>query len=187
MHTRLAPLALLLGLAAGCNDVTAPDPPGDPGLQPAMASAEAARTVRIEGSNSATGALVGSCGDFDVLTDWTTVMKGTVRFDKAGQLAQVVVWNSVIGSAVYYNSMDPTKQVLGIPGEKEIIRETFVDGQASKLYIGGTSWSITIPHYGPIFFNTGLIVIDLNTGELLHSSGPKAGEEDLAALCAYLQ
>ncbi len=71
------------------------------------------RTEKFSVPLGQTGDLVGSCGTFDILNDWTSVYTGILVYDKAGQFVQQVDHTRLLGDSRYYNSADPAKEVLG--------------------------------------------------------------------------
>ncbi|NJD09959.1 MAG: hypothetical protein FIB01_05760 [Gemmatimonadetes bacterium] len=178
-------LLLLGGALAACSEE--PMSPED-AFQPAMSRENAGRTVRFEDEFPATGQLIGSCGDWNVLTDYLIHSNEMILFDKAGQLVQVIARYKVVEPSVYYNDLNPSKHVHGIPAEHEIDHVFFVDGAPSLLRMGGVPVMVTIPHYGVIYGETGELVIDLNTNEVQFNAGHNDfQEQDVAALCDYLQ
>src|SRR5512139_3199041 len=75
----------------------------------------------VVGPFSETEFVVGHCadGNFDVLSDWVALMRGTDRYDKSGQFVQEVLLYDIIGEATYYNSLKPGNKLTGIPAEHE--------------------------------------------------------------------
>jgi hypothetical protein len=60
-----------------------------------------------------TGVLVGSCGSFDVLTDYTAIASGTIRYDKTGTIVETIQHYNLIGESIYYNSTNRSKSAIG--------------------------------------------------------------------------
>ena len=181
---KLLAVAVLGAALAACSEQ--PMSPED-SFQPAMSKENAGLTVRFEDEWTTEGQLIGSCGDWDVLTDYVVHLKWMQRLDKAGRPVQEIARVKAVEPSVYYNSSDPTKMVHGIPAEHEIDHWSIVDGAPSLLRIGGVPFMITIPHYGVIFAETGALVIDFNTGEVFNAGHNDWNEQDVAALCNYLQ
>jgi hypothetical protein len=143
------------------------------------------RTEKFSIPVTQTGVLVGQCGNFDVLNDFTALVSGTIVYDKSGVAVQTIEHVRVIGESIYYNSANPTKSVLGGPGEGEMHR---IDGTTGIVYISGPSWKIRISGYGLIFAETGHVVFDETTGQIFFNSGHNQFlDQDLAAVCNYLK
>jgi opacity protein-like surface antigen len=143
------------------------------------------RTEKFSFSSSETGFLVGQCGTFDVLSDWTFLLTGTDLYDKSGQLVKEGYHYRVIGASLYYNSENPAKEVFGGPAEHENVR---YDPATGVYYGSGPSFKIRIPGYGLIFAETGRWGFDENTGQYVFNSGHNQFvDKDLAALCNYLK
>lgn len=142
------------------------------------------RTEKFAFPLTETGFFVGSCGTFDVLTDFTALLTGTNVYDKSGQFVQQILHYRVIGESLYYNSTNPAKEVLGGPGEGELEKT-----DAAGLYIfSGLTWKIRVPGYGLIFAETGHGIFNTNTGQFEFNSGHNQFvDQDLAALCNYLK
>jgi hypothetical protein len=140
------------------------------------------RTEKFAIPVTGTGIFVGSCGNFDVFTDFAALISGTVVYDKSGAIMQTIQHYRLIGESIYYNSANPAKSVLGGPAEHELEK---IDATAS---FSGPSFRIRVPGYGPIFYETGHGVVDLTTGQFLFNSGHNQFvDQDLAALCNYLK
>ncbi len=143
------------------------------------------RTKQFSFPDTITGQLVGQCGNFDVLTDYVILVSGTMVYDKSGALVQTVRRLHTIGESMYYNSTTPEKSVSGGPGEVEVDRFDETEG---LLYISGPIFKIRVPGYGLIFAETGHLVVDLTTGQVISNSGHnQMVDQDLAALCNYLK
>ncbi len=133
---------------------------------------------------SVTEQVVGNCGTFDILTDWVAMVVGNVIYDKDGEAVQKIELFRVIGQSIYYNSENPDLFLTGGPGESGLGR---YDLQNGILYIGGINFKVRVPGYGPVYYETGHAVMDLETGEVLFNSGHnQALGQDLEALCKFL-
>jgi len=128
---------------------------------------------------------VADCGEFQVLGYYDILYRVTYRFDKFGNMTKEFDKAFLSGGpARYENSLDPSKQVTGIPKEHEIDLWDYENG----LFTGrGPTFLITVPGYGRIFAETGRYVIDLNTGDLLFNSGQNQAFDGSVALCDYLR
>ncbi|MBZ5613539.1 MAG: hypothetical protein LAO23_05980 [Acidobacteriia bacterium] len=143
------------------------------------------RTEKFSIPVTVTGALIGQCGNFDVLSDWVALLSGTILYDKSGVAVQTIQHYRLIGESIYYNSANPAKRVFGGPAEHELDR---IDGTTGIVYVSGPSFKIRVPGYGLIFAETGHLVFDETTGQLLFNSGHNQFYgQDLAAVCNYLK
>lgn len=130
------------------------------------------------------GLTVGSCGDFDILSDWTALIHMTLHFDKDGNLIRTQNQYRLIGQSRYYNSTDPDVSILGGPGE---VQPYSLDVASNILSYSGNVWKIKLPGYGMIFHETGKTVIDLTTNTILRDTGQNQfNDQDFAALCEAL-
>ncbi len=175
MRTLALTLAPLLLLACGREPV-APAPPEIS----ADRRAEVVRNV----PDPVVGINLGSCGAFDILSDWNGLLQFTYFTDGDGNLVRQHIRYRVVGSSRYYNSVDPTIGVAGGPGEIQNNRWDFTDNTA---VFSGVAWKITVPGYGAILFETGKTVLDLTTFAIIHDTGQNQfNEQDFAALCGVL-
>ena len=143
------------------------------------------RTEKFSIPVTVTGSVVGQCGNFDVLNDFVALLSGTIVYDKSGVVVQTIQHYHLIGESIYYNSANPAKRVFGGPAEHELDR---IDGTTGIVYVSGPSFKIRVPGYGLIFAETGHIVVDENTGQVLFDSGHNQFvDQDLAAVCNYLK
>lgn len=143
------------------------------------------RTEKFSIPVTVTGALVGQCGNFDVLNDFVALLSGTIIYDKSGVAVQTIQHYRLIGESIYYNSANPAKRVLGGPAEHELDR---IDLTTGIVYVSGPSFKIRVPGYGLIFAETGHLVFDETTGQLLFNVGHNQFyDQDLAALCNNLK
>ncbi len=143
------------------------------------------RTEKFKVPFTDTGYFVGQCANFNVLTDFAGIYSGTLVYDKSGSVVQIIQHIRLIGESIYYNSTDPTKSVLGGPGEREMDR---IITETGLQYTSGPLFKIRIPGYGLIFAETGHFVFDTATGQFLFNSGHnQIVDQDLAALCDYLK
>ncbi len=142
------------------------------------------RTEHYSFPVSVVGQDLGSCGDFNVLTDYTVIVRGTVVFDKEGQARKEFLKAKVIGQSIYYNSNDPDLFLIGGPGELEIDHFNF---EKETAFLSGLMWKIKVPGYGWIYMETGRLVWDINTGEILSNTAHNQFfDEDLEAVCNAL-
>ena len=131
------------------------------------------------------GIVVGNCGNFDVLNDYAALLSGTIVYDKSGLSVQMIQHYRLIGEDIYYNSTNPAKSVLGGPAEHELDR---LDLTTGIVYVSGPSFRVRVPGYGVLFYETGHLVFDENTGQVLFNSGHNQFYgQDLTALCNYLK
>ncbi len=86
------------------------------------------RTEPFEYTVAETEVLVCNCGGFDVLEDYVVLIRGTLLYDKDGELVKEVHVARLIGQDRFYNSNDPDLFVLGGPGEVETARFDYKDG-----------------------------------------------------------
>ena len=132
--------------------------------------------------------LPGSCGDFNILYDDVILIRGTLRYDKAGNLVKDRYLIKIIGQTRYYNSTDPDKFVMGGPGELEVEHILWEDGIPAINSFAGPAFKVILKGYGPIYLQAGHTVYDYRTGEVLFHAGPNAYlEQDIQALCDYLK
>ena len=135
-------------------------------------------TIEVEGQD------LGSCGDFNVWTDYVVLVHEVWLFDKEGQPVKAVNRYKVIGEGLYYNSKDPELFLLGAPGETEI---DHLDPETGIVSITGIPFKIRVPGYGPIYYETGRLTLDLNTWQVLFSAGHSDwADGDLEAVCKFL-
>jgi hypothetical protein len=135
-------------------------------------------TIEVEGQD------LGSCGDFNVWTDYVVLVHEVWLFDKDGQPVKAVNRYKAIGQSLYYNSNDRDLFLLGAPGETEI---DHIDVEDGTISITGIPFKIRVPGYGPIYYETGRVILDLNTGEWLNNTGHNQFvDQDLEAVCKCL-
>jgi hypothetical protein len=131
---------------------------------------------------------LGSCGDFNIVWDDVVSIHGVLKFDKNGDPVKRVEILKIIGQAVYYNSSNPDKFILGGPGEGMPATYMYEDGVPTLILFKGLLWKVMLKGYGHILMETGYQEIDLQTGELLVATGHnQVQDQDLAALCDYLK
>lgn len=132
------------------------------------------------------GQYVGNCGDFAILVDYTAHSDWTVFFNSEGVpiRAQRKAF-AENGTAVYYNSEDPSYWIGGGPGERELSTWDLLNNTET---ITAASWKVTVPGYGNVFMNAGRIVFHYDPFEVLFYAGQVdfyAG--DVEALCNVLR
>jgi hypothetical protein len=138
------------------------------------------------------GQFMGPCGDFVILSRYSAHAAYTDLYAKDGQLVQTIARVQGMGRSVYFlaESVDNKvplndKVVMGVPHETEVDRWEYLE---NLIYVKGSIFQATLPHYGRIFSQTGLVVLDMTTFEPLFTSGHNQYlEQDVAALCDYLK
>ena len=137
-----------------------------------------------------TGFFVGNCDEATVLlVDFTFEITGTLHLDKAGNWLKEIDLMRPIGREVYYlgdsHSYLPINDntLLSSPGEHLVNRTDYVNG---FTYTTGNFYKIVVPGYGPILYETGLVVYDPDFNVVFNSGWNQYIEGDLAAVCAYL-
>jgi hypothetical protein len=153
---------------------------------PALPEVSADRRAEVvkNVSDPVVGISLGSCGAFDILSDWNGLMQLTYFYDGSGNLVRMHNRYRVIGASRYYNSVDPTIEVAGGPGEIQNNRTDYTDG---TVVFSGVAWKITLPGYGTILFETGKTTLDLATFAIIHDTGQnQLNDQDFAALCDVL-
>ena len=133
-----------------------------------------------------TGFYVGSCGDFNILTDYRVHSDWTVFYDAAGVPIRVTRKAFIDnGTSVYYNSEDPSYWLAGGPGEREL--NTF-DVTSGTVATRAASFKVVVPGYGNIFMNAGRIILVIATREILFEAGQMDFYDgDFEALCSALR
>jgi len=155
-------------------------------VAPALPEISAGRRAAVvkDVPDPVVGLTIGSCGAFDILSDWNGLLQFTYYYDGDGNLVRQHLRYRILGQSRYYNSADPQLVVLGGPGEIQNNRWDFTD---STVAYSGVAWKITLPGYGTILFETGKTVFDLTTGTIIHDTGHnQLNEQDFAALCEAL-
>lgn len=142
------------------------------------------RTEILKVPDVVVGATVGSCGTFDILSDWTALIHITLHFDTDGNLVRTQNQYRLIGQSRYYNSTDPDVSLLGGPGE---VQACSFDVASNIFSYSGNVWKVRLPGYGMIFHETGKTVINLTTNTILRDTGQNQfNDQDFAALCEAL-
>ena len=130
------------------------------------------------------GMFVADCGTFAVLTDARVSGHANVLLDRQGLDVRAQVFFRY-SDGIYYNSTDPSRYLLAAPSEHTI--EHYVDPlTGGTVMITGISFHVKLPGVGPIFQDLGRLVFDLETGELLYSTGLHQFEGETAGLCSAL-
>lgn len=125
---------------------------------------------------------------FDVMNDYEATWRDLTRYEKNGDIAQIVrtvrfpkdvFTNSVTGKTLY-----------GGPGERNEVRFIYEDGVLVNIISTGPVLRINVPGYGPVFIETGHAVYDENH-VLLFDSGHNDyrgwAPEAVEALCNALK
>jgi hypothetical protein len=94
-------------------------------------------------------------GDFKLLNDWAGAVHDVIFFEKDGVTPSRVIENFKITLDVFYNSKNPTKHVVGGPGENQESRFYYEDGVMVRHEFSGPLFRVNLPRYGPIFIETG--------------------------------
>ena len=127
------------------------------------------------------GFFIGECGSFQVLADFTVVIPYTDHYNKQGELI-FTDYRLFSSDVTYYNSTDPSISVIEKGRDPEIARWNWEDGTIADM---GKFFKITLPGQGVIYQMAGRLLIDIDTGEIFFSAGPKDFVEgNVAALCA---
>ena len=144
------------------------------------------RTVKYTiGPISSEGVTYGDCATFKILVDGAFIIKGTTVFDKSGNPVRDISHYKVLGRERLYNSMDPSKELMGGPGEVENQRYDFATG---LVYGSGIGFKVVVPGYGPIFVENGHYIYNVNNGTFLFNTAHNQFiEKDFEALCDYLK
>jgi hypothetical protein len=142
------------------------------------------RTEPIQFTYESIGEKVCSCGGFDVLLDYVVLVRGMLIYDKDGVAVQSVETWKVLGQDTYYNSENHDLFLLGGPGEVNHNRWDYRDG----LYTNsGIPFKVRVPGYGSIFYETGRMVFNISTWEVLVNAGHNEYiDADVDALCRFL-
>jgi hypothetical protein len=132
------------------------------------------------------GLYVGSCGDFNILSDDGVRGDWVLYYDEEGNpvrlTRKVFVEN---GNAIYYNSNYPSCWLPGGNGEREVNTFDLVNGTVTTT---AASYKVKLPGNGVIFMNAGRIVMDYFTGEVLFQAGQMDFYDgNVDALCAALR
>ena len=142
------------------------------------------RTEHYKYTISVTGQDLGDCGDFHVFNDYVVLVHEVWLLDKEGQPVKAVNRYKAIGQSIVYNSTDSDLFLVTGPGETEI---DHINLEKGTLSITGIPFKLKVPGYGSIYYETGRIVIDLNTGGILSNTGHnQVVDADLEAVCECL-
>jgi hypothetical protein len=142
------------------------------------------RVERFQDTLVFTAQSLGSCGSFEILADWQLSVGGRDLFDGNGDFVNEIRHEKVVGRDLFYNSGDPDSFVLGGPGEVEQLKI----GADGIMSFSGVPFKIVLPGQGSVFLQTGLTIIDLNSGDILFSAGHDDGMTgNIAAVCEALR
>lgn len=147
------------------------------------------RTERGSDSFPVVGLLIGSCGDFEIWSDFVVTMSWMNRYDRSGQWMQQNL-RIRIGPRVYYNASNPEKVVAG--GPSELANERWDPATGIVKGTGPTN-KVHVPGYGNIFSENGSYTwqcepVTFANCQLVRNVGPNQfAEQDLAELCDYLR
>jgi hypothetical protein len=156
-------------------------------LLTSMSAANAGRPTKLTlGPLQFDGQVVGSCGDFDILTDYSVHAILMFHYDAAG--SEVRITRKLFidnGNAIYYNSEEPSYWLPGDNGAREVDTLNLVNGSFTST---ATTFKVTLPGHGVIFIDAGRVVYNDYTGEVLFLAGPlDYVNADFDALCAALR
>lgn len=143
---------------------------------------QAVPPLSFEGSFSAVG-LVGYCEDqgFWVYEDVDIFYQGKNYFDKQGNLVKQRIHNTVEG--VVFNESAPE---MTLP-YKNVAYTDHYDAETDEVRITGLFALVTIPGYGNIFIDVGVVVYDYDTGTVTFEAGKHQWwDGNVEAMCELL-
>jgi hypothetical protein len=150
------------------------------------APATAAKPERTDFEFEDFGFFIGDCGDFIVLND--SYIRGffVEHFNNDGSL-KFVFQRLQLSDSIYYREDDRSVYLTGGPGEVEVTK--FFDADDPPTFVvTGIPFKVTVPGQGIIFHDSGRIIIDTTTGNVLFQAGPKDfGDDQLGGLCEALR
>lgn len=114
--------------------------------------------------------LIVDCDGFQVLSDYNVEGFFQLKFDEDGNLVSART-HGKFTEDVWYNSEHPDIRIAAGPGEVQNEGYDFL-GDPPTVAIAGIASKVTFPGYGVVFLDTGNIVFDLDTGEILFKRGP---------------
>jgi len=124
----------------------------------------------------------GECDGFAVIEHLEGTIKVSLHFDQAG--TPVMEINRIRLRHTFTNS--ETGASLFTP-DVGVDKVEFSQGEPATVAVIGLVGRFVVPGEGLVFAHMGIIVFDLNTGEVLHVGGPHDDFEDLLpVLCSAL-
>ena len=155
------------------------------------AGASAAPPQREYFQDAVNGLLFAHCHEFgfDILYDYKLEGRAIYFFDNEGYLKGQKFHVQFFDSR-YYNSVDPSQELWGGPGEVDNVR---IYGDPPTLASSGLLGKLTVPGYGMVLVTVGHLLYDLTTGEILFEAGQSSfvdraelKEETRSLLCELL-
>jgi hypothetical protein len=148
-------------------------------------TAAAAAPVVVEKNNTFTRVFTGvdECSalgyDFTITAEFQIRRSVTDFYDNSGTLLREVVHVTFVGS----ETNDVNGKSVPVNGQRHIVFD-FVNGTITET---GVLRHVTVQGQGIILHESGRVVVDLETEELLFEAGPKElFQGDLTALCEVL-
>ena len=133
------------------------------------------------------GENIGSCGDFDILNDYTISLSIYSYLDSDGSPNRVR-YKGHYTDNIYANSAQPSYWLAGAPSNTETVWVRFEEGALTSVQMVGIPFKVTVPGHGVIFIEAGRLLYDGPTGQLIFQAGKHQFRDgDFAALCAALR
>lgn len=140
------------------------------GATPALATAPEKFTIPVAGSF-----VLAECVGFDVIDEYTGTLTITEFYNQDGELDRLTyqensqdrIYNSVTGFSV---------------ANKYTVNQTYYP-DTSELYIRGVAYNITVPGYGPVYFDSGLGLFYLGETGTIEIKFAGNYQPNTAALC----
>ena len=148
-----------------------------------VSTLQAVPPLSFEATYSDVVGLVGYCEEqgFWVYEDVDIAVKGKAYFDKQGNFVKQRTHWTVEG--VVFNGSAPE---MALPYKNSAYTE-HIDGDTMENRITGLFALVTVPGYGNLFIDVGVVVVDLEDGTIVFEAGKHqwfAG--DVEALCEHL-
>jgi hypothetical protein len=148
-------------------------------------TALAGKPEKVNFSVVDTGFLITECDGFDVLSDSTIEGFFLLKTDDDGNPVSARQHQAFVDD-VWYNSTNPEISINAGPGQVQNDGFDFI-GDPPTWMVAGVSAKVTLPGYGVVFQEAGLVIFDLNTGEVLRKRGPSdLTEGNSELLCSLL-
>ena len=132
---------------------------------------------------------IGDCGGYAVLANVTVTGHFIEHYDKDGNLVRANVHLSYTES-IYYGSYeaDYSDPEVFLVGHGEGQNERYdLTGVPPVVAVSGGAYRVTAPGAGVVYIQTGNILFNLATGEIISQAGPSDNlDGNEAALCAAL-
>jgi hypothetical protein len=122
---------------------------------------------------------IADCGTFEVRDEFTLNFRGIERYDREGNLVQVV--EHIFGVDRLYNSVTGKSLKPASFNQGETV--DIVEGQVK---VSGVIFRITVPGSGAVFLDVGRFIIDFDEGLVFLAGQHQFFEGDLDGLCAAL-